>query len=247
MNSFASWYPAPDRLGLEDDEVHVWRVALDRASSVAKRFLDILTTDEQHRADRFRFVRDREHFIITRGMLRTTLGYYLKVEPERLRFHYNRYGKPALAVPSGGKDLRFNVSRSGQVALYAFSIARELGIDIELIREDENWDAIAERFFSRLELETLHSLPHDARVRAFFNCWTRKEAYLKARGLGLSLPLDGFSVSLAPNEPAALLATDEDAQSASNWSLEEITVGGGYVAALAVEGSNYHLTHWEWP
>jgi 4'-phosphopantetheinyl transferase len=133
------------------------------------------------------------------------------------------------------------------VALYAVARGREVGIDLEFIRRDLEVEQIAERFFSRQEIATLRALPADLRRDAFFLCWTRKEAYIKARGEGLSLPLDQFDVSLIPGEPAALLSTRPDSDEALRWSLQELPLGSGYVAALAVEGRGRSFSCWQWP
>jgi 4'-phosphopantetheinyl transferase len=176
-------------------------------------------------------------------VLRAILGGYLNQGPECLSFCYNSQGKPAL----DGDAIRFNVSHSHGVALYAVTRGREVGIDIEHIRFDLAVAEIAERFFSRREVVMLRALPAEVQRQAFFLCWTRKEAYIKARGEGLSLPLDQFDVSLAPGEPAAVLGTQRDPSEASRWSLQELTPAPGYVAALAVEGHGWRLTCWQWP
>jgi 4'-phosphopantetheinyl transferase len=122
-----------------------------------------------------------------------------------------------------------------------------VGIDLEYIRSDLQVEQLAERFFSRREIATLRTLPPEVQRQAFFLCWTRKEAYLKARGEGLSLPLDQFDVSLIPGEPAALLSTQRDPYEVSRWSLQELTPAPGYAAALAVEGHGWGLACWQWP
>jgi 4'-phosphopantetheinyl transferase len=229
------------------DEVHVWRATLDQTPTQIQSFLHNLAADEQARAERFYFEKDREHFIVARGVLRAILGCYLNRVPEGLSFCYSSHGKPALARESDGYAIRFSVSHSHGVALYAVTRGREVGIDVERIRSDLEVAEVAERFFSRREVAMLRTLPTEAQRQAFFRCWTRKEAYIKARGEGLSLPLDQFDVSLAPGEPAALLATQQDPSEASRWFLQELTPGPGYEAALAVEGHGWRLTCWQWP
>ena len=236
----------PATIILGSDEVHVWRASLDEPPSQIDSFLHTLAADEQTRAERFYFQRDRERFITAHGVLRAILGLYLNRAPERLSFCYSSHGKPALAWESGGDTIRFNMSHSHGVALYAVARGREVGVDLEFIRCDLEVEQIAERFFSRRETATLRALPTDLRKYAFFLCWTRKEAYIKARGEGLSLPLDQFDVSLIPGEPAALLSTQPDSAEALRWSLQELTLASGYVAALAVEGRGWSLSRWEW-
>jgi 4'-phosphopantetheinyl transferase len=244
--SLPAWDWPPRELALGDDEVHVWRAWLDQPASRLPTLLDTLTLDERARAARFHFQRDRARFIVARGVLRVVLGRYLEIAPNRLRFCYSPYGKPALAEEFGGDELRFNLSHSDGLALYALTRGRELGIDLERIRSDLADEQIAERFFSPREVATLRTLPPDLRVEAFFNCWTRKEAYIKAIGEGLSHPLDQFDVSLIPGGPALLLCTRPDPQEASRWSLQELPLGAGYVAALAVEGHGWRSKCWDW-
>jgi len=241
------WSSPPESLTLGSDEVHVWRVDLCREVAHLQSFQQVLAGDERARADRFYFEKDRQHFIVARGLLRILLGRYLNKQPHRLQFCYGPHGKPALVRELGGDDLRFNLSHSNGLVLYAITRGRELGIDLEYLRSWVSDEQIAERFFSPREVAALRALPDHARQRAFFNCWTRKEAYIKAKGEGLTLRLDQFEVSLVPGEPAALLRTYGDPQEASRWSLRELAPGPGYVAAVAVEGHSWQLKRWQWP
>ena len=231
----------PDR-----GEVHVWQAALDVPGSRLKDLELLLSADELARANRFRFRKDRQHFVVARGVLRGILGRYLGFPPETVQFRYGVAGKPALAEPFGD-ELRFNLAHSFGLSLYAITRSREVGVDLEWIRDDFDGLAIAERFFSQQEVVTLRALPADQQPRAFFACWTRKEAYLKARGEGLSLALDQFDVSLAPDESAALLSTRDDPAEAARWSLHALELAPGFVAALAVEGQIQRLRCWHWP
>src|SRR5579863_6116720 len=214
------------------NEVHVWRASLDLPPAQIDSFLQTLAPDEQSRADRFYFRGDRERFIAAHGILRSILGLYLNSAPKCLSYCYGSHGKPALADQPRHDAIRFNLSHSCAIALYAVARRHEVGIDVESIRDLEVAQ-IAQRFFSRRETATLSALPTDLRKHAFFLCWTRKEAYIKARGEGLSLPLDQFDVSLIPGEPAALLATRPDSSEALRWDLRELAVAPGYVGALA--------------
>jgi len=241
------WRSPPETLALDCDEVHVWRANLDQTPSQIQGFLHNLAADEWARAERFYFERDREHFIVARGVLRSILGRYLNRMPESLSFRYGSHGKPALAEESDGDAIRFSVSHSHGVALYAITRGREVGIDLERIRFDLAVAEIAERFFSRREAAMLRTLPTEEQSQAFFRCWTRKEAYIKARGEGLSLPLDQIDLSLAPGEPEAILGTQQDSSEASRWSLHELIPAPGYVAALAAEGQGWRLICWQWP
>jgi 4'-phosphopantetheinyl transferase len=241
-----SWCSPPSALVLGGDEIHVWRASLDQPRSLSEGFLRTLAADERERAARFYFAKDRDHFIVARGVLRTILSRYLNRMPERVTFCYGAHGKPALAGDNGSDAIRFNVAHSHGVALYAVTRGREVGIDLERIRLDLAVMEIAERFFSRREVAALRTLPTEAQHHAFFRCWTRKEAYIKARGEGLSLPLDEFDVSLAPGEPAALLGTQRDPCEAFHWSLWELPLAANYAAALAVAGHGWRLACWQW-
>lgn len=229
------------QFALADDEVHVWRAPLDWPLPRVQVLQQILTDDERQRADRFHFAHDRQHYIVARGLLRTLLGHYLQQPPDQLRFSYNAYGKPALLTAPEQAPLSFNLSHSGGLVLYAFARHRALGIDIEKMRTNLEYEQIAEHVFSVYERGVLRALPADQKIDAFFNGWARKEAYIKARGLGLSLPLAEFDVTCGPHEPARLLSTRGEPEAAQAWSLQEIPIDPGYKAALVVEGHN-----WRW-
>jgi 4'-phosphopantetheinyl transferase len=233
-------------LTLSSAEVHVWRACLDLDSSCVEHLQHALSADELQRAARFHFPRDRRRFTVARGVLRDILGRYLGVPPSELEFRYGAHGKPALAAGFDAAVVRFNISHSHEMALFAVTCGREIGVDIEYLGREIRAEEIAQHFFSAHECANLRALPAAAKHEAFFNCWTRKEAYIKAHGEGLSLPLDQFDVSLAPGEPAALLATRNDPREVQRWSLQALTPGPGYVAALAVEGQGWQLACWHW-
>lgn len=239
------WLPPPADLALSKDDVHVWRASLDLPASGVQSLQHTLAADELSRAERFHFQKDCKRFIVARGLLRAILSRYLDMEPGQLRFCYSPYGKPALAT-TPGQDISFNVSHSHGLAFYAVTRGREIGVDLERIREDLDCEQIAARFFSPHENAVLRALPAKLKPEAFFNCWTRKEAYIKAKGGGLSSSLDQFDVSLAPGEPATLLKTRGDPEEATHWSLRALRPGPGYVAALAVEGHGWRLACWQW-
>lgn len=239
-----SWDVAPSRPEARPDEVHVWGAFLTREAAEVSALRGLLSADELARADAFHFERDRSHFVAARATLRLIIGRYLKAPPAGLRFVYNAYGKPALGEDAGPLPLRFNLSHAGGVALYAFAAGREVGIDVEQEREDMDCLGLAEHFFSRGERDALGALPHEEQTRAFFECWARKEAYIKARGGGLSIPLDSFDVSLAPGEPVALLRTHDDPQEVTRWTLRELAPLPSYAAAVAAEGAGWGLHRW---
>jgi 4'-phosphopantetheinyl transferase len=237
----------PETIALGRDEVHVWRANLNRPQDQISGFLDSLAADERARAETLHFERDRAHFIVARGLLRAILGGYLVLAPERLVFSYGAYGKPVLAGDCGDGTIRFNLSHSGGEALYAVARGREVGVDIERIRPDLAVAEIAERFFSRREVAALQELPVYQQRPAFFRIWTRKEAYIKGRGDGLSLPLGQFDVSLAAGDSEALIETRADQPNASSWSIRDLGAFPGHAAALAVESGGWRLACWQWP
>ncbi len=224
----------------------MWRSALDLGEEESAMLAKTLAPDELDRAARFRFPRDRERFIAARGVLREILARYLDEDPAALQFCYAPHGKPELAPNSAGQGLRFNLSHSHGFALYAVSLRRELGIDLERIRTNFRWESMARRFFSAEENRALDSVPPEMKYEAFLTCWTRKEALIKARGGGLSIPLDGFSVSLVPDEPEVWLNTEDDPLEASRWRLVPLAPWSGFVAALAAEGHDWQLKCWQW-
>ena len=230
-------------IALEPDEVHVWSAARDDATDAqVEAFRALLTLEERKRADRFVSVRDQRQFAVVRGRLRVILSRYLAADPAAIAFTHNPHGKPGLADGL----LRFNLSHSGGRMLVAVATHRELGVDIEQIRPDFGGEAIARRFFAPAEVETLMSLPPEERTLAFFQGWTRKEAYIKAQGKGLAQPLDEFAVEIHPHRPARLLTTHPDPLEAGRWTLIELDPPTGYVAALCVAGRGWTLREMEW-
>jgi 4'-phosphopantetheinyl transferase len=246
MPASSPWRHPPARPSLAGDEVHLWSVPLRQAAATTQSCFSVLTPDERRRSERFLFRADRTRFAVARGMLRIIIGRYLRINPARLRFDYNAYGKPALAGDGAAETLRFNLSHSNDLALYAFTQAREVGVDLEYLRPDFASEQLAGRFFSAAEIEVLRVLPARQQTESFFNCWTRKEAYVKARGEGLALSLHDFDVSFMPGDPARLLCVRGESGGAQRWSLRALTPETGYVAALAVEGHDWRLKCWRW-
>jgi 4'-phosphopantetheinyl transferase len=244
MNISSSDFHIATTLELPDDEVHLWRIDLDALRATEDRCQKILSSDEAARAFRFHFAVDRQRFTISHGVLRTILASYLKTDPEAVSFSYSSKEKPSLSPAYSNSRIAFNISHSGTVVLLAFTRAREIGVDVEQIRSDFEVDAIARRFFSPDERQQLAALPQEERFQAFFRCWTRKEAYIKATGDGLSLPLHQFDVSTLPGHSDALIATRPDESEAATWSLREVPAGDGYVAALCVRGHGWKLKDW---
>lgn len=217
-------------------EVQVRAAPLDRPGAELARLERLLSADELARAGRLldRLARDR--FIAGRAFLRETLAGYLGEEPAAVGLAAGEFGKPCLADPEQGGRLRFNLSHAGDRLLLAVAADREVGIDLELVREGLPLLEMAERFFSPRERAELFSLPPGQLPAAFYRCWTRKEAYLKGSGSGFSQPSDGFDVSLLPGHPPALLAHRRSPAEPARWSLIDLPVPEGYRAALAAAG-----------
>lgn len=241
------WPPPPVDLALSRDEVHVWRASLDQPTSWVQRLRHTLQISELSQAERFFYEKDREHSIVVHGLLRVILSRYLDVEPGQVRLCYSNHGKPSLAPRCARPKLKFNLSHSDGLALFVVTSGREVGIDLERVRPVPEADQIAERFFSARENAVLCSLPARLKDEAFFTCWTRKEAFIKASGKGLSLPLDRFDVSLEPGEPAMLLSVRDKPHESHRWSLRQLIPAPGYVAALAVQGHGWRLCCWQFP
>ena len=229
-------------LSLLSDEVHVWRAYLDRETSHIDELARTLSEDERLKAERFYFQKDRRRFVVTHGILRNILGRYLSVKPNRLEFSYGSHGKPTLGGITDGHSLCFNMSHSEGLAGFAFAWQRRIGVDVEYVRPMRDAEEIVGGFFSPGENASLRAVPASKKLEAFFNCWTRKEAFLKATGDGLSRSLDSFEVTLIPGESARLLSVEGDLREASRWSLCALAPAHGYVGAFVVERNDPHLS-----
>jgi 4'-phosphopantetheinyl transferase len=237
------WLHPPDNLVLSDDEVHIWRADLDLIDSSLSTFLQLLSPDEKNRAQKFRFAGDRRNFIAARGILRAMIGKYLKINPAEISFLYNEFGKPRIA---NSNPLHFNISHSQNMAVFAFTKRLNIGIDVEFVNPDVEVKEVAANFFSTNEVMNLLALPERQQTLGFFNCWTRKEAFIKAVGEGLSFPLNTFEVSLEPGKPAELLVTDWDPKAVSQWSMYSMAPGANFIGSLAIEGLVEQVKFWNW-
>jgi 4'-phosphopantetheinyl transferase len=244
-SSLVAWSDPPPTLMLAANEVHVWRASLNCEPSVFSRLESSLSPDERARADHFVYNVDRSRFVMARGILRELLGRYLERPANTINFSYGSYGKPEISQPQSPRPIRFNLSHSHGLALFAVALNRTVGIDLEMIRKESAGEDIAARHFSSREIEELGGLPVDQRVEGFFLCWTRKEAYLKATGDGLRISLDSFDVSLSPGRPATLATKD-----GTRWSLESFALTLNqtqtYVGALATETEPHTTECFEW-
>lgn len=245
MNGLNSnfWQIPPSQISaLSAHEIHVWRTSLEASPAREKQLFALLSTEEQARALRFKFEHHRRRFIVAKGVLRLILARYVASAPDEISFTLNAHGKPALSSPKG-HSLQFNSSDSNEMALYAISLAEPVGIDIESVQKHIEAEAIAERFFSDYEIKELSALSPAQKTSVFFNIWTRKEAFIKALGLGLSFPLKDFDVS--SGEFATLLAVRKGGHIAEEWSLFNLKPGEDYAGAVAIKGHNKILKLWE--
>lgn len=215
--------------------VEVVSVRLDVDAAALARLSEVLCETERQRANRFVFQRHRSRFVVARAHLRHLLAARLDAKPESVRLAYGARGKPALAPPFSSSDLRFNLSHSDDVAVYAFATGIDVGIDVERIRPVRDAERIAARFFSPSENEALLALDPRDRPTGFFNCWTRKEAFIKALGEGLYYPLDRFDVSLDPERPATILRIETTQGDGCPWCLRSFSPAPGFVAAVVAE------------
>jgi 4'-phosphopantetheinyl transferase len=239
------WPRPPESLELRCRDVHVWKIVLHRIEEMRFVMFDLLSGDERKRAARYRFERDRVRFILRRGVLRTILGVYLRRAPQDLCFEYNSYGKPRLSEADNAA-IDFNASSSGDVALAAIAREREVGVDVERIDPRCPIHKIAKRFFSRREIDEMDGLPNSAQREAFFRAWTCKEAYIKARGQGLSIPLADFDVRVDPSEPPRLQAVRNGPDYASAWTLRDLDAAEGCAAALSIGAGSMNVQRYEW-
>jgi 4'-phosphopantetheinyl transferase len=249
MNSYPGpeWRPPPPHLSLRPGEVHVWLAGLAQTPARLAEFRRLLCEEETTKAARFLQPRDRDRAVVGRGLLRKLIGKYLDVEPGGLRFRYNGCGKPGLESGCVGSPLEFNVSHSHDFVLLAFTRQRTVGVDIEHVRTKHTGDAIARRYFAPAEVVALSAVPSALQVAAFFECWTRKEAYLKARGDGLSRPLDSFEVAFGPGVVPAIRREDDPPDPPANWTVVNPPSVPDCAAAVVVEGRAVTASFWRWP
>ncbi len=233
---------------LASGEVHSWCASLGVPRETSARLYATLTPEERTRSARFRFERDQQRFIVARGVLRDLLGRYLQARPSQISFVYNAFGKPDLS-PEFANRLKFNLSHSAGFALIAIATASNVGVDLEYIQAQSDYADIARRFFSAAEVDYLNALPNHLYAETFFSCWTKKEAYVKACGEGLAIPLNSFSVPLTTDPahaPADLYVASKGVVPARRWSLFTLRPAPGYAGALAIEGTGWRFRQWQW-
>ncbi|MBR8827833.1 MAG: 4'-phosphopantetheinyl transferase superfamily protein [Gomphosphaeria aponina SAG 52.96 = DSM 107014] len=231
------WQQPPKELSITAREVHVWRANLNLPIARVNELVNILSEDEEKRANRFYFEEHRKRFIVARGTLRLILAQYLAIAPEKFKFKYSDKGKPSLK----GEQLQFNVSHAEDLALYGFTLERKIGVDVEYVRKVRDVENIAERFFSEREAEIIKQLAPEEKITAFLHFWTGKEAYFKATGEGISGGLDEIEIDLN----SGLLRIKGDSQAALGWCLYKIIPGKDYLGTVAVEGQDLKLSFWK--
>jgi 4'-phosphopantetheinyl transferase len=245
MKSTTEWSSPQATPELARGEIHVWRASLSTDEPTLRSLEATLADQERERARRFIFERDRDRYIAARGILRDLLGKYLRRAPQSIEFVYGPHGKPVVASAASRPAICFNLSHSHGLAVVAIGREREVGIDVELIRPEFAGEEIARRYFSAKEIDELSRLPAELRTEGFFLCWTRKEAYIKAKGDGLQIPLDSFDVSLSPGRPAMLSSVDEP-----RWGIKSFIPSLNselrYAAAVVAEGKDWTARYFEW-
>lgn len=233
-------HAVPGKL-INSNEVHVWRVLLDVTTVEFEMLLSFLSIDELARAERFHFEKDQKRFIVARGVLRKMLGSYLNMHPGEICFEYSSHGKPMLAHNRGDNSICFNLSHSGTFALYAVGLRKKIGIDIESIRDDVSVEQVTRQFFSQNEINSLEKIDIDKRSGLFFQYWTRKEAFLKASGEGISFPMEQCDVSLINGKVLSPVTVQDKNSETSSLYVQDLFPGNGYAAAIAIEGEESNI------
>jgi 4'-phosphopantetheinyl transferase len=218
-------------------KVHVWAASLEVPTPILEAFENTLSSDERVRAAKFHFSEDRNRYIVARGWLRQLLGRYVSIPASAVEFVYGPKGKPALAGSTTSAELQFNMAHSEDLALVAVARGASVGIDLERVRALEDAGDLVERFFSSRENAQFKSLPDGQKPLAFFNLWTRKEAWLKATGEGIAHQLSTVEVSFAPGTSAQLLSVPCGFAASSNWTMCDLIPGPGFAGAVVVAGS----------
>jgi len=228
-------------MDLSHNQIHIWKLDLKNDEVYLKHLYEnVLSPDEKKRADKLRSKDDQKRSIYSRGQLRKKLGAYLDVDPADISFSYNKYGKPSLNAEVHTEDLKFNVSHSKDIVVYAITQNREIGIDVEYLKDVSRAEKIVDRFFSEEEKNFYNSQPEHKKKWAFFSLWTRKEAYSKAMGRGIGLPSKDFELNLIPDNNRG----SSDSFKKSKWMLYNVEIESEYLAALAIEGNDINIKYY---
>jgi 4'-phosphopantetheinyl transferase len=239
------WDSPPEDLELDAGYIDVWRTQIDLPEDEIDSYVATLSQEEQDRAARFTFPDKYEEYVVSRGLLRKALAHVLKQPATEFQFEYTDSKKPYLPIKYANKTVSFNISHSHGQALVAISLDRNIGIDIEKIRSDVEYEKLALRFFSEAEHHELMQISADERARSFFAIWTRKEAFVKAIGKGIAFGLSEFDVNISPEEPPVMLATRWNPEDVSLWSMATIDAENNFMATLATDGGEFQLRHWQ--
>ena len=248
-NTATTWPQPPSVPELNANDVQVWHIHIEDFSDSDDDLTTLLAREEQDRAQRMRVQEKKREYIIGRLALRSILSAYSGTPCDQLSFDYGPQKKPSLAEQETlppERRLDFNLSHSGRIILIAVTLGKRIGIDVEYIEPDRADEKIAQRYFSPTEFTTLKNLPDEDRIAGFYRCWTSKEAFVKARGDGLTFPLDAFDVAIS-NEERAILEIRDTNEDAARWELKAIEVGDKYAATCAVEGKQLQWSQWSWP
>jgi 4'-phosphopantetheinyl transferase len=242
----ARWHETSEVPILGKSEVHVWKINLAVPPAETSRLGNFLSAPEREQGARFHFAQDQRRFVVRRAILRRLLAASLETKPATVQFKILSHGKPQVSGQKSSDGLQFSCSHSADLALVALARGRELGVDLEQHRPLAEAEELAGKFFSSSEISELAALPEPLKTAAFFNGWTRKEAFLKAIGLGLAFPLDRFSVALTPDRSAALLSVDDDLKAAQKWTMISLDVRPDYSAALVCAGKDARIKLFNW-
>ncbi|MGI9549671.1 MAG: 4'-phosphopantetheinyl transferase family protein [Aurantibacter sp.] len=228
---------------LPSNTIHVWTKNFGAVQHETERLIHLLNDHEKIRANKFKFPKDRQRFIVSRAVLKVLLGRYLDENPQEIEFEYGAYGKPEVKVPS---SVNFNISHAGNMVVLGFVKNYTIGVDVEIVKNDFDVVELAENFFSQDEIRALSNTNENERFRAFYRCWTRKESFIKAVGQGLSYPLDSFAVSLDDDHSAEFLKINGIPDPQKNWRLHSFIPADGYIAALSINGNPKTIQFFDW-
>jgi 4'-phosphopantetheinyl transferase len=235
--------PATSFVDLKPNTLHIWSLNFVVDDEAYNRYHSFLSKDEKERASRFKFYKDKRCYVVTKGVLRLLSGRYLNTDAKAIEFEYEKYGKPKL---KHNTNLNFNVSHSGDLAIIGFVHNHTIGVDIEKIKNDFDTFEIASSCFSKHEIDALHKISKQEQHKAFYRCWTRKEAFIKAKGSGLSFPLDEFSVSLESDLDADVVWTKWNTDEKDQWKLTSFIPSEDYIAATIVDSEIEDTLYFDW-
>ncbi|HRF47305.1 MAG TPA: 4'-phosphopantetheinyl transferase superfamily protein [Anaerolineales bacterium] len=240
------WLPPPANISWGPSHLHLWSFGLDQAKPITAGLETLLSASEKATAHRLRVERDRRRYIVAHGRLRQILSRYTATAPEHLTFSHGAHGKPFLSKEHVDNSVHFNLSRSQAMGLCAVAYGQEVGADVECVRPFDGMETLVNRFFSPLEQADWLHIEESRRLEAFYRYWTCKEAFVKARGEGLSLPLNQFDVAFPDNAPPRLVRVPGDPAEAAGWFVQTHILAPGYRAAVVLPGLHWQVDCWRW-